>query len=265
MSHQKDAVSSGYWPLYRFHPSEIEDGQPFKLDSRSRRSRSRSSWPPRPASPSSSGRSRSAPPSSRARPGRCRRALALLRAARGHAAQRPPPAASRHDGLRHRARRSLPPARGRPREKETGRERRPAHRLPGPASCARRSWPRRRPQRQPEHGARLERAGVGAIVLPSLFEEEISRGDRAPRSLEQGTEQFAEALDYFPGVGAFVGAGDRYLGRRSGGSSAGVGVPVIASLNACTVGGWVRYAQRIQDAGADALELNLYRVAADRD
>jgi dihydroorotate dehydrogenase (fumarate) len=110
---------------------------------------------------------------------------------------------------------------------------------------------------------RLEAAGVGAIVLPSLFEEEILSEELGlSSSLEQGTEHFAEALDYFPAVDTFVGAADRYLGTIER-VKAEVGVPVVASLNASTNGGWVRHAQRIQDAGADALELNLYRVAAD--
>jgi len=110
---------------------------------------------------------------------------------------------------------------------------------------------------------RLERAGVGAIVLPSLFEEEILEEEIGlVRSLEQGTEAFAEALDYFPAIATLEGAEERYLGGLER-IKAQVGVPVIASLNASTPGGWVRHARRIQDAGADALELNLYRIAAD--
>ena len=110
---------------------------------------------------------------------------------------------------------------------------------------------------------RLERAGVGAIVLPSLFEEEILAEEiELARSLEQGTEVFAEALDYFPAVGSFTGTADRYLAALER-VKATVRVPIIASLNAGSVGGWVTYARRIQDAGADALELNLYHVAAD--
>jgi dihydroorotate dehydrogenase (fumarate) len=110
---------------------------------------------------------------------------------------------------------------------------------------------------------RLEEAGVAAIVLPSLFEEEIlSEELQLTRSLEQGAEQYAEALDYFPSIHAFQGAGDRYLTLLERVRST-AGVPVIASLNATTAGGWVRYARQLQDAGADALELNLYHVAAD--
>ena len=115
---------------------------------------------------------------------------------------------------------------------------------------------------EPAMARRLEAAGVGAIVLPSLFEEEILAEEiELNRSLEQGTEHFAEALDYFPAVETFVGTADRYLARLER-VKTDVGVPVIASLNASTSGGWVRHARRIEDSGADALELNLYHVAA---
>lgn len=116
---------------------------------------------------------------------------------------------------------------------------------------------------QPDTASRLERAGVGAIVLPSLFEEEILAEEIGLiRSLEQGSEGFAEALDYFPAVDSLISAADRYLVGLER-VKAKVGVPIIASLNASTTGGWVHYARRMQDAGADALELNLYHVAAD--
>jgi dihydroorotate dehydrogenase (fumarate) len=110
---------------------------------------------------------------------------------------------------------------------------------------------------------RLEEAGAGAVVLPSLFEEEILNEElELTRSLEQGNEQFGEALSYFPAIEDFKGAGDRYLARLEK-TRAMVEIPVIASLNAATLGGWVRYARLIQDAGASALELNLYHVVAD--
>jgi dihydroorotate dehydrogenase (fumarate) len=116
---------------------------------------------------------------------------------------------------------------------------------------------------EPEMARRLEQAGVGAIVLPSLFEEEILAEEiELTRSLEQGTEVFAEALDYFPAVQSFAGAADRYLAALERVKTSRT-VPIIASLNATSVGGWVSYARRIQEAGADALELNLYHVAAD--
>ncbi len=110
---------------------------------------------------------------------------------------------------------------------------------------------------------RLEDAGAGAIVLPSLFEEEILNDEiELNRSIETGTEQFAEALDYFPRLESFAGIGDRYLTRLEQ-IRRRASIPVIASLNASSAGGWIRYATRLQDAGADALELNIYRVAAD--
>jgi dihydroorotate dehydrogenase (fumarate) len=115
----------------------------------------------------------------------------------------------------------------------------------------------------PDTARLVERGGAAAIVLPSLFEEEILHEEiQLNRSLEQGTEHFAEALDYFPAVDRFVSAADRYLSSLER-IKAQAAVPIIASLNATSAGGWVRYARLIQDAGADALELNLYRVAAD--
>jgi dihydroorotate dehydrogenase (fumarate) len=117
--------------------------------------------------------------------------------------------------------------------------------------------------REPETAAQLVEAGAAALVLPSLFEEEILHEElELDRSLAAGTEQFAEALDYFPAVDTYAGTGDQYLDRLRRIKDA-VDVPVIASLNASTPGGWVRYARRMQDAGADAVELNLYHLAAD--
>jgi len=117
--------------------------------------------------------------------------------------------------------------------------------------------------REPDTVRRLEDAGAAAIVMPSLFEEEILHEEiQLNRSLEAGTEQFAEAPSYFPNIESFAGAGDQYLARLEQ-LKARAAVPVVASLNASTSGGWVRYARLIQDAGADALELNLYHLAAD--
>ena len=117
--------------------------------------------------------------------------------------------------------------------------------------------------RDPAMTAQFERAGAGAIVMPSLFEEEVDAEEQAiTRALEAGTEQFAEALDYFPETTSFIGEGDRYL-RDLERIKAAADIPIIASLNANSPGGWVRYAQLMADAGADALELNLYRVTVD--
>jgi dihydroorotate dehydrogenase (fumarate) len=118
--------------------------------------------------------------------------------------------------------------------------------------------------RDPDAVTRLEEAGVGAIVLPSLFEEEIENEEiELAASLDAGTEGFAEALDYFPEVDTFIGEGERYL-RTLERIKRSATVPVIGSLNANSVGGWVRYARLMSDAGADALELNLYRITVDR-
>jgi dihydroorotate dehydrogenase (fumarate) len=118
--------------------------------------------------------------------------------------------------------------------------------------------------REPEAVAKFEEAGAGAIVMPSLFEEEIENEElELAASLDQGTEGFAEALDYFPEVDSFIGEGDRYL-RALEAIKNRSSVPIIASLNANSVGGWVRFAKLMADAGADALELNLYRITVDR-
>ncbi len=109
----------------------------------------------------------------------------------------------------------------------------------------------------------LEEAGAAAIVLPSLFEEEILHDEiEMNRALEAGAEHFAEALDYFPAVPEFADAGERYLADLAE-IKARVEVPVLASLNATSTGGWTRYARLMQEAGADAIECNLYHVAAD--
>jgi dihydroorotate dehydrogenase (fumarate) len=110
---------------------------------------------------------------------------------------------------------------------------------------------------------KLEQAGAGAIVLPSLFEEEILNEEiQLNRSLEAGTDQFAEALGYFPRIDHLPTTGDRYLERITA-FKRELRIPVIASLNATTPGGWVRYARLVEQAGADALELNLYHLVAD--
>ena len=115
----------------------------------------------------------------------------------------------------------------------------------------------------PDTARRLADAGVGAIVLPSLFEEEIVHEQvQLGTALEAGAEQYAEATDYFPSLPAFPNTTERYLDNLAR-TKAHVPVPVIASLNASSPGGWTRYARQLADAGADAIELNVYRVAAD--
>ena len=117
--------------------------------------------------------------------------------------------------------------------------------------------------RDPEAMVRLEEAGAAAIVLPSLFEEEILNEELGlNRALEAGAGAFAESQSYFPDIDSFDTTADRYVATLEQ-ATRRLAIPVIASLNGATPGGWVRYARILEDAGADALELNLYRVAAD--
>jgi len=110
---------------------------------------------------------------------------------------------------------------------------------------------------------RLEEVGAAAAVLPSLFEEQIEHdAEEMAKVHEFGTESFAEALTYFPEPGDYRTEPDEYLATISQAKKA-VKIPLIASINGASKGGWVRYAKMMQDAGADALELNVYFVAAD--
>jgi dihydroorotate dehydrogenase (fumarate) len=110
---------------------------------------------------------------------------------------------------------------------------------------------------------RLEDAGAAAAVLPSLFEEQLTAEALAVHgALEAGTGVFAEALDYLPEQGSYDTGPDRHLELLASAKRA-LAIPVIASLNGSTPGGWVEHARLLQQAGADALELNLYQVAAD--
>jgi dihydroorotate dehydrogenase (fumarate) len=111
---------------------------------------------------------------------------------------------------------------------------------------------------------RLVAAGASAVVLPSLFEEELVHEEvQLNLALEAGSEHFAEALDYFPGsVDRLSSPVDRHLDHLAAVREA-VDVPVIASVNATSSGSWIRYAALLADAGASAIELNVYDVAAD--
>jgi dihydroorotate dehydrogenase (fumarate) len=110
----------------------------------------------------------------------------------------------------------------------------------------------------------MEDAGASAVVLYSLFEEQL-RNERIElaRHLEQGTESFAESLTYFPEAEEYHIGPSEYL-KHIERAKAAVHIPVIASLNAPGVPGvWTQYARRIQEAGADALELNIYSIQTD--
>ncbi len=105
---------------------------------------------------------------------------------------------------------------------------------------------------------RLADAGVGAVVMHSLFEEEVeAEAERQVALSEAGSESFAESLSYFPEVPGVEAAGKRYLSVLER-ASAAVEVPVIASLNGTGPSGWTRYAQKMESAGAAAIELNIY-------
>ncbi|HXW23276.1 MAG TPA: dihydroorotate dehydrogenase-like protein [Xanthobacteraceae bacterium] len=111
--------------------------------------------------------------------------------------------------------------------------------------------------------ARLEDHGIAAVVLPSLFEEQLElESASVDDDLARGAESFAEALSYFPEMRTYNLGPDRYL-ELIRGAKERVAIPVIASLNGVSAGGWIRYARLMQEAGADAVELNLYAIATD--
>ena len=109
----------------------------------------------------------------------------------------------------------------------------------------------------------LERCGAAAVVLPSLFQEQIEHeGHEVDRLYSVHDESFGEATSFFPAMDHIVSRVDEYLTLVSKAKER-VSIPVIASLNGTRIGGWLEYARRIEEAGADALELNLYEVSAD--
>jgi len=109
----------------------------------------------------------------------------------------------------------------------------------------------------------LEDAGASAVVLHSLFEEQLRHeADELDHYLSHGAESYAEALSYFPEAGEYKLGPEEYLEHVAAAKKA-VGIPVIGSLNGVSVGGWTEYAKKIEQAGADALELNVYFIATD--
>ena len=111
----------------------------------------------------------------------------------------------------------------------------------------------------------LEDAGVGAIVLESLFEEQIEQeAKEIDHFLAYGAESFAEALSYFPKADDYGKGPEEYLEhiRRCKGA---LGIPVIASINGVSKGGWIGYAKKMEEAGADAIELNVYFIPTNLD
>jgi dihydroorotate dehydrogenase (fumarate) len=111
----------------------------------------------------------------------------------------------------------------------------------------------------------MEDAGASAVVLHSLFEEQLSlESEGLDHFLAQGTESFAESLSYFPDMGRYNLGPDAYL-EHIRKAKAAVKIPIIGSLNGVSTGGWISYAKKIEQAGADGLELNVYYIPTDPD
>jgi dihydroorotate dehydrogenase (fumarate) len=110
---------------------------------------------------------------------------------------------------------------------------------------------------------RMEDAGASAVVFHSLFEEQLRREHHELHYyLEQGVESYPEALSYFPEPAEFKVGPEAYL-EHIAKAKAAVNIPIIGSLNGTTFGGWMKCAREIEQAGADALELNIYNVPTD--
>lgn len=110
---------------------------------------------------------------------------------------------------------------------------------------------------------RMEDAGAAAIVLHSLFEEQINlESNVLDRHLSDGAESFAEALTYFPDMTSYNLGPEGYLDHIRT-AKAAVRIPIIASLNGVSTGGWIKHARKMQEAGADAIELNIYYIPTD--
>jgi dihydroorotate dehydrogenase (fumarate) len=117
--------------------------------------------------------------------------------------------------------------------------------------------------REVDNLRRLEDAGIGAVVLHSLFEEQIeAEGQTFDDFLARTTDMHAEAGSYFPEMVGYNQGPEAYL-EHIARAKAALEIPVVASLNGATPGGWVRYARLMEEAGADALELNLFIVPTD--
>ncbi|MBN1515154.1 dihydroorotate dehydrogenase-like protein [Candidatus Sumerlaeota bacterium] len=112
-----------------------------------------------------------------------------------------------------------------------------------------------------ENIRKMEDAGFSAVVMHSLFEEQIEiESHDLNMAMTEGAESFAESLDYFPQLGEYKVGPDSYLELIRQATEA-VDIPVIGSINGATPGGWVKFAKMIEQAGADAVELNIYHIA----
>jgi len=115
-----------------------------------------------------------------------------------------------------------------------------------------------------ENVCRMEESGASAIVLTSLFEEQLELESRAlDEDLSRGTESFAESLGYLPDLSDYRMTHEGYLEHLRQ-AKAAVKIPIMASLNGATTGGWLRYAKDVEGAGADAIELNTYALATNK-
>jgi dihydroorotate dehydrogenase (fumarate) len=119
--------------------------------------------------------------------------------------------------------------------------------------------------RKIDRARKLEEAGISAIVMYSLFEEQIIHESlELDHYLSRGADSFPEALSHLPDGGLYGISPEKYL-NQVGGLKKALNIPVIGSLNGVSKGGWTNYARKIEEAGADALELNMYYLATDLD
>jgi dihydroorotate dehydrogenase (fumarate) len=110
---------------------------------------------------------------------------------------------------------------------------------------------------------KMEDAGASAVVLHSLFEEQITlESQELDQRLFDGTESFGESLTYFPDMNSYNLGPEGYLEHLHR-AKAAVGIPIIGSLNGVSTGGWISYGKKMEEAGADALELNIYSIPTD--
>ncbi len=260
MSHHREAVDSGYWPLYRYDPSRAARGEhPFHLDSKG------------PSIPL--------------------QRFAMKEARFAMLARADP---ERADRLFRLAQRDVE-ERWHFYEQMAGIERTVPDRAGGGGRRPREGGGRRRagggdgmtvelrtrylgldlanplvPSASPlcsriDTLRRLRDAGAAAVVLPSLFEEQIEHeAIQLQGLLEWASYSYVEAATYFPELEDYNTGPDAYV-RHLELTKQELDIPVIASLNGSTLGGWVKFARRLEDAGADALELNIYFVAANPD
>lgn len=110
---------------------------------------------------------------------------------------------------------------------------------------------------------KLEDAGIAAVVMHSLFEEQLTHEAlELDHHLNYGTDSYAESLSFFPDAAEYKVGPEEYLDHIAK-AKASVDIPIIASLNGHTEGGWTKYAQKMAEAGADAIELNIYHIPTD--